>query len=749
MMKSIPSLDELRAWLRENPEAATKREIARAFGLKGAAHAELKRALRQLEDEGLVTRRRAHTRHGDRLPPVAILQVIGPDAQGDLFARPMEWRGTGPVPRILMVLRPSDPGLGAGDRVLAKLSPVHGAADHSHEGRVIRRLGMERARILGVFRREAEGGRILPVEKGSDREWRVPAGATLGAEEGELVEAEAFGPVRLGLPQAKVTERLGDPSAPKMVSLIAIHQYGLRDVFPDAVLGEAEAAEPVEAGRREDLRALPFITIDPADARDHDDAVFAAPDDDRENPGGHVVWVAIADVAAYVRPRSALDAEARARGNSAYFPDRVVPMLPERLSADLCSLVAGEDRPVVAVRLVLDAHGHKRSHRFTRAVIRCRAALSYAQVQAAQDAGQEPLDHVVIAPLFAAYRCAAAARDARAPLDLDLPERRIELSPEGRVVAVGFRERLEAHRLIEELMVQANVAAAEELIARRSPLIFRIHDAPDPERIEALREVAAASGLALARGQVMHTRALNRLLSQAQGTEVDELINMATLRAMAQAVYSPDNIGHFGLALRNYAHFTSPIRRYADLVVHRALIAAHRWPPQGDGLTGEEVEGLAETARHISETERRAMAAERDTADRYLAAYLADRVDSDFAGRVAGVTRAGVFVKLDETGADGLVPLRTLGDEYFRHDAEAATLTGAQSGRVIGLGDRVVVRLVRADPLSGGLLLEMLEHGGSQMAARPDPGGRGTGRRRGAGPRKTVARPVRKAGRKR
>ncbi len=739
-MRNIPSPAELRAWIAENPDATSRREIARAFGLKGAAHAELKHALRDLEKEGVIPARRARSRRGtDRMPPVAVLRVEGADADGDLFARPMEWRGSAPEPRILMVTRPGDPALGAGDRVLAKIAPLPGEG-HSHEGRVIRRLGLTPRRVLGVFRTGPEGGRILPVDKGADREWRVPVGETAGAEDGELVEAEAHGPARLGLPRARVVVRLGDPMAPRSVSLIAIHQYGLRHEFPPEVLEEAEAEAPLEgAVPGEDLRHLPFITIDPADARDHDDAVCAAPDDDPANPGGHVVWVAIADVARHVRPGSALDAEARLRGNSAYFPDRVVPMLPERLSADLCSLIDDQDRPVIAVRLTLDRAGRKRAHRFFRGTIRCRRGLSYSEFQAAADAGTEPLEEPVVAPLLAAYRAAAEARDARGPLDLDLPEREIALSDDGEVVSVGFRARLEAHRLIEEFMVLANVAAAEELIARRSPLIFRVHDTPAPERIEALREVAEASGLAFAPGQVMQPRLLNRLLAQAEGTEVDELINMATLRAMAQAVYSPDNIGHFGLALGSYAHFTSPIRRYADLMVHRALIRAHGWGE--DGLTDAEADRLEATAKHISDTERTAMAAERDTADRYLAAYLAERVGDIIGGRVAGVNRAGLFVRLDGTGADGLVPLRTLGAEFFRLDAEAQTVTGTETGRVIGLGDRMQVRLAEAEPISGGLLLEMTEHEGASL---PRGRGRGKSDRRRPGPAKRPKRTLRR-----
>lgn len=726
-MSPIPTRAELQDWLAENPDQTGLRDIARAFGLKGPERLELKRLLAELEEEGLIERRRRR-RGADRLPPVGVLRILAPDAAGDLFAEPQNREGTGPPPRILVAARATDPALGEGDRVLAKLLPVRGG-DHDYQARLIRKLDSGPRRVLGIYRSGAEGGRIVPIDRGAELEWRVPAADAGGARDGELVEAVQTGAQPLGLPRARITAVLGDPHAPKAVSLIAIHQHGIPDAFPDSVLAEAEAMEPEGLGRREDLRDLPLVTIDPADARDHDDAVFAARDAEPGNPGGFVVWVAIADVAHYVRPGSELDREARRRGNSTYFPDRVVPMLPERLSADLCSLRQGEDRAVIAVRMVLDAQGRKIAHRFTRGLMRSRASLTYRQAQAAfegrHDAATEPLAGM-LSDLHAAWKSTLPARETRQPLDLDLPERRIILSDEGKVVSVAFRERLDAHRLIEEFMIQANVAAAEELIARRSALLFRVHEEPSPEKIEALREIAVNAGFTLAKGQVLDTRHLNQLLAQAQGSPFDELINMSTLRAMTQAYYSPENYGHFGLSLRNYAHFTSPIRRYSDLIVHRALIAAHRWPPdpRQDGLSAWDIEHLPETAQVISEAERRSMAAERETTDRYLAAFLADRVGATFAGRIAGVARFGLFVRLDETGADGLVPIRSLGDEYFRHDAEAQTLTGERSGQVIGLGQRVTVKLASAEPVTGGLLLELLEVEGSPVL-RPKRSGRG------------------------
>ena len=745
-MDRIPSKEAIRDWMAENPGADGLREIARAFGLKGGARRELKALLAEMADEGMIApRRRGGRRAG--LPPVTLLDVLAPDGSGDLFARPRDWPEGEAAPRILVVTRASDPALGEGDRILAKLMAVRGA-DHDYQARIIRKLESGPRRILGIFRKGAEGGRILAIDKGADLEWRVAAGDAKGASDGELVEAEQAAPPRMGLPRARVLAMLGDPSAPKAVSLIAIHQHGIPDHFPDAVLAEAEAQVPAAPDAREDLRDLPLITIDPSDARDHDDAVCAMRDEDAANPGGFIVWVAIADVAHHVRPGSELDREARKRGNSTYFPDRVVPMLPERLSADLCSLREGEDRAVVAVRLVLDAQGRKIGHRFTRAMMRSAASLSYAQAQAAFegrfDAASEPLAGM-LGDLYAAWKATVTAREERQPLDLDLPERRIVLSEEGRVDSVAFRDRLDAHKLIEEFMVQANVAAAEELISRRSPLLFRVHEEPPPEKLDALREVAVNAGFTLARGQVLRTRHLNALLSQAEGSEFDELINMATLRAMTQAYYSPDNLGHFGLALRNYAHFTSPIRRYSDLVVHRALISAHKWGPdaRADGLQSDEIERLGETAEMISQAERRSMAAERDTVDRYLAAFLADRVGAEFSGRISGVARFGLFVKLDETGADGLVPMRALGDEYFRHDKEAQTLTGERSGQVFGLGQRVQVKLAEAEAVTGGLVLELLEVEGAALA-RAQRRGRGPVKR-GAG---SKARARRKADRR-
>src|SRR6056297_395037 len=739
-MSQMPSKDEILQWISDNPTLTSKRDIAKAFGIKGAARIDLKRILKELEAEGHLEKRKKTYRDPEKLPPVSVLQVSGQTPDGELLARPMEWHGEGVEPVVLVIPRASDPAMGEGDRILARLTEVKGE-QHHYEGRLIRRIGTNPRKILGVFRKRAEGGRILPIDKGDGKEWVVPAGATGGAKDGELIEAEQSGPKdRMGLPRARVVERLGDPTAPKAVSLIAIHQHGIPDDFPDEVIEEADRMKPAGLKGREDMRDMPLVTIDPADARDHDDAVWAHADDDPRNEGGHVIWVAIADVAHYVQPGTALDGEARKRGNSSYFPDRVVPMLPDRLSGDLCSLHEGVPRACLALRMQIDAHGEKVGHRFVRGLMRSAASLNYQQVQAAMHGEPDdqcgPLMEDVIRPLYAAYGALEAARKRRQPLNLDLPERKVVLSEEGKVLSVNFADRLDAHKLIEEFMVLANVAAAETLIAKKSPLLFRVHEEPSPEKLDTLRDVADSAGLTLAKGQVLRTAHLNALLEAAQDTDHSEVINMSTLRSMTQAYYAPSNFGHFGLALQAYAHFTSPIRRYADLIVHRALILAHGWGD--DGLRPQDIDKLETTAQHISDTERRSMTAERDTTDRYLAAFLSERVGEEFTGRINGIAKFGAFVKLDETGADGLIPVRSLGREFFHFDRDAGTLMGADTGLTIQLGQRVTVKLSEAAPVTGGIALELISIEGEKMPRGPAKG-------RGKPPRRKQAKAKRKA----
>jgi ribonuclease R len=575
--------------------------------------------------------------------------------------------------------------------------------------------------MLGIFRSlPGGGGRLVPIDKKQlGRELTIARDHTGGAEDGDLVAVEVARHGRLGLPVGSVVERLGSLKNERALSLIAIHAHGIPHVFSRSLVAEAEAAQPATLEGREDWREVPFVTIDPPDAKDHDDAVHAVPDPDPRNSGGHLVSVAIADVAYYVGPGTALDRAAAERGNSVYFPDRVVPMLPERISNNLCSLRPQEDRPALAVRMVIGADGHKRSHTFHRVMIRSAARLHYEQAQLAvagrTDEVTEPIAEKILTPLYAAYRAVRRARDERGPLDLELPERKIVLKSDGTVDRVIMPQRLESHRLIEEFMILANVAAAETCERARVPLIYRVHDEPSPEKLNALREFLTTLDISLPKGGVLRPDAFNRILQRVKGRDIERLVNQVVLRSQAQAQYSPENFGHFGLNLRRYAHFTSPIRRYADLIVHRALIRSQKLG--ADGLSDStDVATLAEVAATISATERRAMKAERETADRLIAHFLADRVGATFDGHISGVTRAGLFVELDETGADGLIPARYIGDEYFRYHDATHSFTG--NSATYRLGDPVTVELVEAAPVAGALRFRLL-HAGHAAGAEP------------------------------
>jgi len=748
MAQGLPTKDELLTFLREAPAKTGKREIARAFKVKGADRIRLKEMLAELADDGLIARggRRTYTGDPTRLPPVTVVDIVRTDRDGELIAAPHTWdhEGVTPPAIIFATAKKGDPSLGVGDRVLAKLRQLDDGDEYRYEAQPIRKLSSTR-RAVGVFRAQGNGGRIQPVEKKESRELRVEADHVNGALDGELVKVEVLGGARFGLPAAKVIERIGDVGAPRTISLIAIHEHGIETEFSDEALEIAEAAEPVTSLKgRDDLRKVPFVTIDPEDARDHDDAVYAEADDDPANEGGHILWIAIADVAHYVRPGTALDREARGRGNSAYFPDRVVPMLPNGLSGDLCSLHEGVDRPCLGVRIVLDKLGHKREHAFFRALMKSAGSLTYEDAQAmadgTYDGPHDALREGVVAPLYAAYRVLVTARERRQPLDLDLPERRVVLNAAGEVETIALRERFDAHKLIEECMVLANVCAAETLETKRTDLVYRVHEPPQEERIESLRETVRSIGLSFAKGQRIAPSVLNRALREAAKTEFSETVSIAVLRAQTQAYYSPENLGHFGLNLARYAHFTSPIRRYADLIVHRALITALGLgaDPKKDGLSAEEIARLDDTATLISQAERRAMLAERDSTDRYLAAYMEKRIGAEFSGLVSGVARFGLFVKLDETGADGLVPVSSLGDDYYHHDAETGTLSGDRNGRVFRLGQRVTVRLEEAAPLTGGLRFTLLEGGatGERTARKPRNRPKGPPRARRGKPRR-------------
>ena len=637
-------------------------------------------------------------RHGAYLPETAIVRITGTDNDGDALARPVTWDADlGPPPVIHM--RPEQPGrpaLAPGERILAHLSPD---GPGHYLGRTIKRISETPARILGVFKPGRFEHRIVPTDRRSKAEWIVPAGGENGAKDGEIVLAEPLPDHhRLGLKPARVIEVLGHMGDARSVSLICIHTHDIPTEFPADAIHDAEMAQGVALGDRTDLRNLPLITIDGEDARDFDDAVFAEPATFEKGGSGFRLIVAIADVAHYVPTDSPLDRSARTRGNSVYFPDRVVPMLPEALSNGWCSLRPDEERGCLFVEMRIGTDGRKIGHRFGRGLMRSAARMTYEGVER---------EHDRFPHLYAAYRALIAERTRRGTLDLDLPERKVVLSEAGQVLSVAPRPRLDSHRLIEEFMVLANVAAAEELERLHQPCIYRVHAPPTEEKQANLRTFLSALGISLPAGDQVHPRDLDHVLKMVADTPEAPMINEVMLRSQSQAAYSPDNIGHFGLALTRYAHFTSPIRRYADLLVHRALIAGLKLGT--DGLTAEESGKFPETAEHITGTERRAQLAERDAVDRYLAAYMAEKVGERFAARISGVTRFGLFVTVTDSGASGIVPVSSLPDDYWQHDEGEQTLTGRRSHLVFKLAQDVEVRLVEATPVTGGLVFHIMQ----------------------------------------
>ncbi|MET3438373.1 ribonuclease R [Sphingomonas sp. 1185] len=705
----LPTREQILAFIEQSDQPAGKREIARAFGLSAQEKIGLKALLKDMADEGLIDSApgRAFHKMGG-LPKVTVLRVVDVDDGGNVWGQPERWEADGvPIPRLRIRERKRGQ-LGIGQRVLARTEEAGGG----WIAHVMKTIAPASEQVLGVLREEAGRFWLTSVDKKDRREMMVSD--TGGAEAGDLVLAEKAGrPPRI---TAKVVERLGDPFAPRSFSLIAIHKFEIPDRFQPETLEEAErvARQPL-GDDREDLRDLPIVAIDPVDARDHDDAVWAAPDDDPANPEGWRAIVAIADVSFYVRPGSAIDKDARRRGNSVYFPDRVVPMLPEILSADVCSLKEGEDRAALACHLQVTKDGKLKGFRFTRAVVRLAANIAYEDAQAAIDGElSHPLTETALRPLWDCWAALAKARDDREPLDLDLPERRVVLDQKGRILSVAPRARLDAHRLIEDYMIAANVAAAKALEAKKAPVMYRVHEVPSRTKLVALKEYLETFDIPFAMGQVIRPATFNRIIDKIGDADFKPQVMEQILRSQTQAYYAPVNQGHFGLSLGSYAHFTSPIRRYADLVVHRALVGAYKLGDGGLLPEGEEMERLGTS---ISQYERRAMEAERETIDRYVAAYLAEHVGQVVETRITGVTNFGFFATVDGVGGDGLMPIRDLGGDYFHYDEGSQQLLGEKTREIYKLGQRLPLRLAEANPVSGALRFELPDGKG----AKPEP----------------------------
>ncbi len=737
-MTDSPDKSALLAVIAQSPQPLTKREIMRAFGIKGDDRRDIKDMIRELLDEGVIVKQPGQTYAvPDSLPSVTVVEVTEIDVDGDVFARPTEWNDElqGKPPRIEIVPdKKGHPALGEKDRALVRLKKI---TDKLYEGAVIRKLDDAKGRIIGLVREQKKGFILVPTDKKARDDFLIDQGDMGDAKDGDLAVGE-IQPAR-GAHQKKVriVEVIGRRDNPKAISLIALFEAGLDEKFPDKVIAETNGMTVPQLGSREDLRDIPLVTIDGIDARDFDDAVFAEKTED----GGYHLIVAIADVSHYVRFGTALDREAFKRGNSTYFPDRVVPMLPEALSNDLCSLRPNEVRASMGFHMWIDHAGNLSRYKVFRGLIKSVARLTYEQVQDARDGNPNeltrPLMKDVIEPLYDAYGILLKAREKRGALELDLPERQILIDAHGNMTGVKNRARYESHKLIEEFMILANVAAASALEAKRAPCVYRIHDRPKQEKLDSAREFVETFGLSLPKGGVTKPEQINFLLKKAAEMEYSHLISEVILRTQSQAVYSPDNIGHFGLALTKYAHFTSPIRRYADLLVHRSLIRAYGLGD--DGLNDEEAATLESSAEHISQTERTSMEAERGAVDRFTATWLASRIGQNFSGKINGVTRFGLFVTLDENGADGLVPMRSLSNDFYVHDEKQHALVGRRTGRVYRLGAPVMVRIVEADGLTGSSVFEIVGGAGADLPGvqfkKSGPSGRRPPKDRRYGPK--------------
>ncbi|NRD90315.1 ribonuclease R [Sphingopyxis sp. BSNA05] len=728
-----PTRQQILDFIERSERPAGKREISRAFGLRGPDKIALKALLKDMAKDGLLAGDPARALHKvGGVPKVTVLRIVEIDGN-EAIGIPEKWEeGSGPAPRLRIKEKGRRAALAIGDRILARTEE----RGQGHIAFLMKKLAQSSEMLLGVVEKdERDRYWLKPVDRKIRRSTPI---IDLGeAEPGKLVLAE---PVKRGSEvKARVKEILGDPFAPKSFSLIAIHKFEIPLHFPDAVTEEAEQATRLEISKdkREDLRHLPIVAIDPADARDHDDAIWAEPDDSPDNKGGFKALIAIADVSFYVRSGSKLDREAYKRGNSVYFPDRVVPMLPEALSTDVCSLKQDVERAALVCHVTVNAKGQVTGSRFTRAIVKLAGNIAYEDAQAAMDGKLDhPLKSKALEPLWNCWKLLAKARDEREPLNLDLPEKRVVLDDQGKIVEIAIRERLDAHRLVEDYMIVANVAAARMLESKKSPVIYRVHETPSREKLIALKDYLKSFDMSFAMGQVIKPAVFNNLISQVDDELLLPLVMEQILRSQTQAYYGHTNMGHFGLSLGSYAHFTSPIRRYADLVVHRALVTACKLEqpapkssviPECSGLGKEEAGRLELISEKISKLERRAMKAEWETVDRYISAHLADRIGEVVKCRITGVQNFGFFATVEDLGGDGLVPVRTLGAERFDYDESKQQLTGMDSGTTYNVGQKIELRLVEANAATGSLLFELAE-GANHMGSRPAPHRAGKGK---------------------
>ena len=691
----IPSRELILQVLEERGRPLRFEELAAELGVEDENELEaLGRRLRAMERDGQVVRNRKGAyllvSGGELVAGHVIAHPDGfgfvqPDEGGeDVFLSPREMR---------TVMH--------GDRVLVRVVGVDRRG--RREGSVVEVLERRNHEVVGRFYLEGGIGFVVPDNKRLTQDVLIPPEHRDGAEPGQMVVAAILAhPTPRTPPIGRIVEVLGAHMQPGMEIDVAIRAHGLPHQWPEAVREEAaripeEVPESAKKGRV-DLRKLPLVTIDGEDARDFDDAVYCEPlEDDR----GWKLIVAIADVSAYVEVDSALDQEARNRGTSVYFPERVVPMLPEVLSNGLCSLNPKVDRLCMVCEMQVEPSGRVKGYRFYEGVMRSAARLTYTEVAAMIVQGDKGLRkrYRKLVPhledLFALYRALRRQRERRGAIDFETVETKIEFGPERKIERIVPVERNDAHKLIEECMIAANVCAAKFLRRHRMPTLYRVHDRPDAERIEDLRTFLAEFGLKLEGGDAPKPKHFAKLLKQIEGRPEAHLIQTVMLRTLPQAVYSPERRPHFGLALEIYAHFTSPIRRYPDLLVHRGIRhRLHGGKPSEFHYTPSEMQVLGE---HCSMTERRADEATRDAILWLKCEYMMDKVGEVFDGIISGVTSFGLFVELRDIYVDGLVHVTTLPEDYYHFDPIGHRLKGERSGQVFRLGDPVRVQVARVD----------------------------------------------------
>jgi ribonuclease R len=720
--KHFPSADDILAFVKDSGTPATKREISRAFRIQGQDRVAFKQLLKQMVEDGMLaqTAGKSYAPPGG-LPDVTTVKITEIGGDGEWLAVPEKWHGDGRPP--LVIMKPGKDNDPVGTKALVRLRRVHGQ-NKTYEGRIIKHFSPHEhsTHIVGTIHFPTpDAALFFPAERGNPAPLPVPKEFLEKVKENDLVAA-VYTPGR----DIRIVDVLGQQDDPKLLTLIAIYQEGIPNVFPDEVLKECEdMSVPEVGGARKDLSHISLVTIDGADARDFDDAVFAEPDTDPQNKGGWHIVVAIADVSYYVRPGTALNEHALERGNSTYFPDRVVPMLPEKLSNELCSLMPNVPRACMAVHLWIDKHGELQKYEFIRGLMKSKARLTYEQVEDAHnghpDATTKPLMETVIKPLYEAFHVLDKSRTVRGALELDLPEYQVRLNEDGTVKEMTRRTRLDSHKLIEEFMILANIAAAQAIEDSGVPGIFRIHPPPESGRLAAANDFLKSIGQSAAKALSPVPKDINAILEKVKNTKFSEVVNTIVLRSQSQALYHPENKGHFGLSLTHYAHFTSPIRRYADLIVHRALIRIFKLGK--DGLTDDEISQIESIADHISETERRSMGAERKSVDRFAALYLKDRTGAEFRATIGGMSRAGLFVTLTETGSDGFIPCRLLPNDYYMHDEKRHMLVGRKTKFSFQLCAPVKVKLKEIDVMGGSMIFTLVEYDGREMPEPPPDGG--------------------------